>query len=202
MLTGMGSLSYGELAGERIKLGLMLHDPEEEHDCFSDNTHYSHYYDQVGIMNVYLGTYKRIDGSTVKGPSLSDLVAAEDKAVDADLIFLAIALSEQMQKAQGTWTSPEEHARFNAINEDLKRIYETGTPCQASVVSLVKTDEKVANIPVFHITLDVHDTDPPRRLLHVRVMGDNRFFLRRFKAGKQLQVHLDPNDPDRLAITG
>jgi len=81
----MGSLSYGELAGERIKLGLMLHDPEEEHDCFSDNTHNSHYYDQVGIMNVYLGTYKRVDGSTVKGASLSDLVAAEDKAVDADL---------------------------------------------------------------------------------------------------------------------
>jgi putative iron-regulated protein len=42
MLTGLGSLSYGELAGERIKLGLMLHDPEEEHDCFSDNTHNSH----------------------------------------------------------------------------------------------------------------------------------------------------------------
>ena len=46
MLTGLGSLSYGELAGERIKLGLMLHDPEEEHDCFSDNTHNSHYYDR------------------------------------------------------------------------------------------------------------------------------------------------------------
>jgi uncharacterized iron-regulated protein len=38
----MGSLSYGELAGERMKLGLLLHDPEEEHDCFSDNTYNSH----------------------------------------------------------------------------------------------------------------------------------------------------------------
>jgi hypothetical protein len=38
ILSGMGSLSYGELAGERMKLGLLLHDPEEEHDCFSDNT--------------------------------------------------------------------------------------------------------------------------------------------------------------------
>src|SRR3546814_20078075 len=85
MLTGMGSLSYGELAGERIKLGLMLHDPEEEHDCFSDNTHNSHYYDQRGIMNVYLGTYERVDGSIVKGPSLSDLLAAKDTAVDADM---------------------------------------------------------------------------------------------------------------------
>ena len=85
MLTGMGSLSYGELAGERIKLGLMLHDPEEEHDCFSDNTHNSHYYDQRGIMNVYLGTYQRVDGSVVKGASVADLVAAKDKAVDTDL---------------------------------------------------------------------------------------------------------------------
>src|SRR5690606_14012042 len=70
MLTGMGSLSYGELAGERIKLGLMLHDPEEEHDCFSDNTHNSHFYNQVGIMNVYLGRYARTDGKTLAGPSL------------------------------------------------------------------------------------------------------------------------------------
>jgi putative iron-regulated protein len=85
MLTGMGSLSYGELAGERIKLGLMLHDPEEEHDCFSDNTHNSHFYDQLGVMNVYLGSYKRVDGSVVKGASLSDLVAAKDKAVDAEM---------------------------------------------------------------------------------------------------------------------
>ncbi len=35
ILTGLGSLSYGELAGERMKLGVLLHDPEEEHDCFS-----------------------------------------------------------------------------------------------------------------------------------------------------------------------
>jgi len=85
MLTGMGSLSYGELAGERIQLGLMLHDPEEEHDCFSDNTHYSHFYDQQGIINVYTGRYERIDGSVVEGPSLSGLVAAKDADVDGEL---------------------------------------------------------------------------------------------------------------------
>ena len=73
ILTGMGSLSYGELAGERMKLGLLLHDPEEEHDCFSDNTYNSHYYDQIGIRNVYTGHYRRIDGSVVSGPSVSEL---------------------------------------------------------------------------------------------------------------------------------
>ena len=85
IVTGMGSLSYGELAGERMKLGLLLHDPEEEHDCFSDNTHYSHYYDALGIRNVYLGAYRRIDGTVVKGPSLSDLVAAAAPDVDSAL---------------------------------------------------------------------------------------------------------------------
>ncbi|MEN0000877.1 MAG: imelysin family protein [Pseudomonadota bacterium] len=85
ILTGMGSLSYGELAGERMKLGLLLGDPEEEHDCFADNTHNSHYYDAIGIRNVYLGTYTRPDGSTMSGPSLSELVAAKDGALDAEL---------------------------------------------------------------------------------------------------------------------
>ncbi len=85
MLTGMGSLSYGELAGERMKLGLMLNDPEEEHDCFSDNTHNSHYYDGIGIRNVYLGSYTRLDGNVMTGPSLADLVAAADPSVDAQL---------------------------------------------------------------------------------------------------------------------
>ena len=85
MLTGLGSLSYGELAGERIKLGLMLHDPEEEHDCFSDNTHNSHFYDVVGMRAVYLGRYEGVDGKVTSGPSLSDLVRAADPAVDDEM---------------------------------------------------------------------------------------------------------------------
>ena len=82
ILIGMGSLSYGELAGERMKLGLMLHDPEEEHDCFSDNTHNSHYYNVVGIKNVFLGKYKTIDGKVVSGPSISSLLSNADKSLN------------------------------------------------------------------------------------------------------------------------
>ncbi len=83
MFAGLGSLSYGELGGERMKLGLLLHDPEEEHDCFSDNTHNSHYYDQVGMMTIYQGRYQRADGSVIEGESLSDLVAAASPDADA-----------------------------------------------------------------------------------------------------------------------
>ena len=85
ILTGMGSLSYGEVAGERMKLGLLLHDPEEEHDCFSDNTYVSHLHDAIGVRNVYLGKYTRLDGSVVEGASLSALVAGKDAALDTEL---------------------------------------------------------------------------------------------------------------------
>ena len=76
ILTGLGSLSYGELAGERMKLGVLVHDPEEEHDCFSDNTHNSHYYDQVGMISIWNGNY---EGATpVKGASIAELARAKN----------------------------------------------------------------------------------------------------------------------------
>lgn len=85
ILTGMGSLSYGEQAGERMKLGVMLNDPEEEHDCFSDNTHNSHYYDGLGIRNVFVGEYVSATGDIVSGESLQDLLGEADPAVEAEL---------------------------------------------------------------------------------------------------------------------
>jgi putative iron-regulated protein len=35
----------------------------------------------TGIQNVWLGQFKRLDGSTLQGPGLRDLVAARDAAV-------------------------------------------------------------------------------------------------------------------------
>jgi putative iron-regulated protein len=81
ILTGIGSLSYGELAGERMKLGLLLHDPEEEEDCFSDNTHNDYYDDQLGMTEIWRGSYTRLDGSVVKGASIRDYAAAKNPDV-------------------------------------------------------------------------------------------------------------------------
>ncbi|MAM13931.1 MAG: peptidase [Rhizobiaceae bacterium] len=97
ILTGMGSLSYGELAGERMKLGLLLHDPEEEHDCFSDNTHASHLNDVIGILQAYTGDYVRVDGTEMTGASVSDLVAAKDAALDEELKTKLLATVEAME---------------------------------------------------------------------------------------------------------
>ena len=123
MLTGMGSLSYGEQAGERMRLGLMLNDPEEEHDCFSDNTHNSHYYDGLGIQNVYLGEYVRIDGSLVSGPSLTDLVQAADADLDTEmrthLSETMMALGRIKTAAEAGFAYDEMLARGNAAGEAL-----------------------------------------------------------------------------------
>ncbi|KIQ06559.1 MULTISPECIES: imelysin family protein [Pseudomonas] len=85
ILFGMGSLSLGELAGERMKVALEANSTEDEHDCFSDNTHNSHFYNGKGIRNVYLGEYKKVDGTSLTGPSLSSLVAKADAAADTTL---------------------------------------------------------------------------------------------------------------------
>ena len=73
------------MAGQRVKLGLILHDPEEEHDCFSDNTPESLWRDVMGMQNVWLGRYRRLDGTEVSGPSLRDAVAEPDPALAATL---------------------------------------------------------------------------------------------------------------------
>ncbi len=102
MLTGLGSLSYGELAGERTKLGLMLHDPEEEHDCFSDNTHNSHFFDELGMSNIYTGSYTRTDGSKVQGPSLKAYLAGRDAQVEQRLAAAMAAATAAMQVLKET----------------------------------------------------------------------------------------------------
>ncbi|EJE52808.1 putative iron-regulated protein [Acidovorax sp. CF316] len=92
MLVGLGSLSRGELAGERLEVALNSQDQEDEHSCFSDNTHRDAVTNAKGIQNVWLGEYQRADGSLVKGASLRDLVAAKNPAL-ADKTTRQIAAS-------------------------------------------------------------------------------------------------------------
>ena len=138
ILTGMGSLSYGELAGERMKLGLLLGDPEEEHDCFSDNTHNSHLYDAVGIRNVYLGNYTRADGSVVSGPSLSELVAEKDAAIDGELKSDLDATIASMEAMARRAESTEAYDQMIASGND-----EGNAVVQAAIDGLVKQTKSI-----------------------------------------------------------
>jgi putative iron-regulated protein len=123
ILTGMGSLSYGEQAGERMKLGVMLNDPEEEHDCFSDNTHNSHYYDGLGIRNVYVGEYVSASGTIVTGESLQDLLGAADPAVESELTSAINATMSELGQikaaAEAGFSYDQMLERGNAAGEAL-----------------------------------------------------------------------------------
>jgi len=132
ILTGMGSLSYGELAGERMKLGLLLGDPEEEHDCFSDNTHNSHLYDAVGIRSAYTGKYTRPDGSEISGPSLADLLAEKDPAIARELSADLDATVAAMQAMAARAETVEAYDQMIAVGND-----EGNAAIQAAIDGLI-----------------------------------------------------------------
>ncbi len=65
-------------------------------------THLSHYYDGLGIQNVYTGRYTRVDGTVLEGPSVSDLVAEHAPEVDTQLtteLAASVAALDEMKAA-------------------------------------------------------------------------------------------------------
>ena len=112
IFTGIGSLAYGELAGERAKLGLMLGDPEEEHDCFSDLTHVSHFYNAQGIKNVYYGKYESAYSNSVDGNSIRDLIMAKSPDLAAEL---DIKVGKMMLNAKKMYNRAEGGEAFDVM---------------------------------------------------------------------------------------
>ena len=80
IITGIGELSRGELAGERMTVAYEARSQEDEHSCFSDNTTADIIANARGIQMVYLGDY-----GAVSGPGVKDLIAAEDEDLAVQL---------------------------------------------------------------------------------------------------------------------
>lgn len=78
IFNSIGILSKAELAGERIFVAYNNESQEDEHSCFSDNTHRDIILNAQGISNVYTGEYVKVDGAKVSGASLADLVAVQN----------------------------------------------------------------------------------------------------------------------------
>lgn len=78
---GLGSLSGGELLGERLTVAYETRSQENEHSCFSDNTHEDLRLDAVGIQNVCRGRY----ADSVHGLGLSELVRDGSPTLAAEL---------------------------------------------------------------------------------------------------------------------
>jgi putative iron-regulated protein len=107
MLFGMGSLSLGELAGERINVALLAHSQEDEHSCFSDNTHTDIAENARGIRNIFNGEYTRVDATKVIGASLANLVATKDQKLSESLIAKLIATEKSIDQIVNAANSGE-----------------------------------------------------------------------------------------------
>lgn len=87
MLKSIAELASSELAVERMEVATDNQDQEDEHSCFSDNTHRDIRLNFAGIANVYRGSY-----SSISDKSLEDLITEADAALGAEITaLLAVA---------------------------------------------------------------------------------------------------------------
>lgn len=99
MLTGMIILSGFETGGERLQVALDNGDQEDEHSCFSDNTHRDMVQDVLGVQNVWLGRYQALSAAdSVSGTGLRELVASLEPEL-AQRITAQIAESLSLAEA-------------------------------------------------------------------------------------------------------
>ena len=90
VLMGMGMLSGFELSGERMLVAYETRAQEDEHSCFSDNTHNDIIYNARGIQNIYHGKYVHSRSKKVtKGPGIKELAKElspeKEKSLSADM---------------------------------------------------------------------------------------------------------------------
>lgn len=137
-LTGMIILSGFETGGERIRTALDSSDQEDEHSCFSDNTHRDMVQDVQGIVNVWNGDYKKLDGTMVRGVGLDEVVRLKDPALAEEVnramvesYAAAIALQAPFDQ-EILLTNPAGRARvtrletaLRAQEQLLRRVFET-----------------------------------------------------------------------------
>ena len=83
ILKGIAELSSSELSGERMTVALDNGSAgkEDEHSCFSDNTHVDIQENARSVQNVYLGSYTRTNGNVISGPGIYELVGKTDATI-------------------------------------------------------------------------------------------------------------------------
>ncbi len=69
-----------------MTVALTEQNQEQEHSCFADQTHIDIQLDQLGMYNVYIGKYVKVNGTTIQGKSLSDLVGSKDAALNTAML--------------------------------------------------------------------------------------------------------------------
>ncbi|CAC9577179.1 Iron-regulated protein A precursor [uncultured Gammaproteobacteria bacterium] len=88
IFTGLGIFIKSELANERIAVAILTPSEEDEHSCFSDNTHRDITQNYQGFKNILFGTYNGVDYGTAPIDAMSNkgelmtLIASADAKVN------------------------------------------------------------------------------------------------------------------------
>lgn len=140
IIIGVGSLAGGELSGERLSVALVTKDQEDEHSCFSDNTHRDIALNFQGVLNVYNGTYTRTDGSiSGNGAGLRDLIEAVNPTLAAsmsDQLDRITTLVQEISDLALAGTPFDEQIKGSSTSENRLRIQEVVDTLAAFVDNL------------------------------------------------------------------
>ena len=98
ILTGPGVLAKSELAGERVFTAYENRDQEDEHSCFSDNTHRDIRLNLQGILNVLNGEYTSVNEQVTGGKSFIALLEEKDATAAASLKVLMETAKTEVDK--------------------------------------------------------------------------------------------------------
>ena len=142
--TGIGEMSRGELAGERMTVAYTERSQEDEHSCFSDNTTVDIIGNARGVEMVLLGSYP----GGVSGVGLLDVISAEDSALAHQL---RTEVSASINLARNIPAPFDQHLRDGVSDND---------PGRQSVLATIEaletqTDTIVAAAEALGITINV-----------------------------------------------
>lgn len=151
ILTGMGTLSEGELAGERMQIAFSANSQEDEHSCFSDNTHRDIWLNAEGVSNSYYGEYagydSDLDGVDDEGTLVSGY-GLDDYLVDAGLSDLDVLVQAALTTTETAYEGIDELAR-DGMPFDVQIMEEnrdSDSPVYQTIIALSLQSGLIADI--------------------------------------------------------
>ncbi|MCA6060178.1 peptidase, imelysin family protein [Thalassolituus sp. ST750PaO-4] len=160
ILTGMATLSQGELAGERMQIAFADNSQEDEHSCFSDNTHRDIWLNAEGVSNSFHGQYAGYDSDlngtddvttrAVNGYGLNDFLTDEGKSALASELSALLATTEVAYKSIDTKARAGEPVDVQIMEGNNN----TDTPMANTILALTAQANKIAEVAT---QLDIND---------------------------------------------
>jgi len=162
ILVGMGTLSEGELAGERMQIALSANSQEDEHSCFADNTHRDIWLNAEGVANSFYGDYagydSTLDGSDDATGNAVNGYGIDDYLNDLGLTDLEADVTAALGATERAYTAIDAAARGGSP-VDVQILDAGGDDAAAMRDAIVALNAQSAQIANIAVELDVGTPD-------------------------------------------